>query len=227
MNGDKLVLVQSKNKNSGNTSDFYVSVRDMEGVWRLESCLLPNTAYHIRSGVNDAITFDLNSLAVSVTMTPGWYTASTLATEAQSKIQASPVTGASAVTVVYSSVTGKVTIAHASLNITEFSSSVLGFNTDQTGATSITGDSVCVLSTTDTYNVHIDGAQGQNRDGSAFMIDCTENSGSYIHHRTRDNYEQLIRFPHSTTSMRVHLRDDQGRAISINGAHLSFTLAKI
>ena len=225
MNGDKLVRIQSKDKSTGTTSDFYCTVRDMQGVWRLESCLLPNCSYHIRTGINSTINFTANSVDYTAEISEGWYTSASLATEASSVMSTAYTPGT--MTVTYNSTTGKMSTTNDQTHSMSVTCPALGYTTASASGVTTPGDSVVVLSSTDAYHAHIEGAHGQNRTGSSFMINNNANSGEFIYHRDRDTYTQLIRFPHSTTNMRVHLRDDEGRAISINGAHWSFVLSKI
>jgi len=221
---ERLLRIRSTTRTSGNSSDFYTPTRDMKGTWKVESVVLPNTAYNIRTGVNSSMYLTVNAVVADVNLTEGFYTASTLATHASAVINAVP--SISSVTVTYSSATGKMTVAHATLDIVMTSAPAIGFTTSQAAATSIVGDAVVVLRTTDVYNIFLDGAEGENRTNCAFMVENNVNSNEFIHHRSSDQYAQFVNFRNSTNTLHVTLKDDTGVAISVNGAEWSFVLSK-
>jgi len=82
----KIVVIDSKDKNSGSTSDFKfslsTSINDVKKI-RLVSCSIPNTSYNVRTGVNDQISITelTGTLTFSATINPGSYSISDLLLE--------------------------------------------------------------------------------------------------------------------------------------------------
>jgi len=229
---DTIVRFQSRDKSSGNSSNYYATTHTIKGTWQLMSVLMPNTAYNVRAGINDTVTLTVGATTDTVTLVAGYYTATTLAAEAATRINAGSI---SSITCAYSTLTGKISLTHAS-NITVTTAPALGWDTvTATAATTVTADNVLVLRTTDVYNVEIDQSEGQNRLGTgawprpyAFMVEVNENSGEFIHYESSSSeLKQLIHFPNDMSTLHVTLRDDAGNAISLNGADWSFCLRRV
>ena len=179
MFGDSLVRISSEDRTSGSSTDFRIVTRDMRGTWELQSVLLPNAHYNINS-TNNTILITIASMAsgVTITITNGFYTGSTLATEATSKINA--YGSFSGVSATYSSITGKISLSHSSNNITVTLANGLGFTSTSSTSTTVTGDSIISLGI-NSYRIFIDDCDSEFRDGCSFSVANNVNTMEYIY----------------------------------------------
>ena len=88
----------------------------------------------ISAGVNDALTLDINGVSTSIVLTAGTYTAQTLATELQSRINSASELSAAGITVAVTQSAGVMTITSSSYGSTS-SVAITGGN----GATDLLG----------------------------------------------------------------------------------------
>lgn len=236
---DTIVRIQSKDRDSGTSSDFRVTTSsNLKGVWQVMSCILPDTLHTIRAGINDSVTLSVGSIpSETVTLAAGYYTGANLATEAASKINAGSFSGISAA---FSSLTNKISLTHSSSLITVTSAPGLGWDTaTATPATTVTADNVIVTRQTDCYNIMIDECEGQNvcaTRRSAFFIEQEHVGREYSLSVRGDTYlsfadmpnlsGQHVYFRRDIPTMHVYIHDDQGRAVNLHGAEWSFVLRR-
>ena len=232
---EQLIRIRSADRLTGyDENDFVINTRRLVGTYEVEHVLLPNTAYHIKTGVND--TFELTVATVgaeTITIPPGFYTSTTLVTNLTTAVNAG---GFSGITCAYDQVSGKLSFTHGSLNLSVTSvAPAIGFSSvTATPHTTITADDVLVLVTVNTYQIHIDNCEGQVRNGTGSIRDPTfivevgfENAQEFVHYKASEDMSQLIHFPVEQSELRIFLRDEAGRTVDLNGANWSFIIRKI
>lgn len=233
---EQLIRIRSADRESGYTeNDFVVKTRRLLGTYLLAHALIPNTAYHIKTGIND--TFQLNVATVgteTITIPPGYYTTTTLVSNLTTALNAPAAF--SGLTCTYDQVSGKLSFTHGSLAISIVGTApMIGWSSaTATPATTITADDVLVLITVNTYQIHIDGCEGQVRNGTGVIVDPTfivevgfENSQEFVHFKSSEDLQQLIYFPTEQAELRIQVKDEAGRAVDLHGADWAFILRKI
>ncbi len=157
MTSIKYFTVSSSNRTSGSHSDFKVTLsHPIERIKKLflETIIIPKTWYTIMSGINDNIPFEVATTDFTATLVEGLYSASELATEVQTQMNAAYIPD-NLFTCVVSTLTKKFTIAHPSAtSILEFATrptaivaSTLGYNNvDTADVLSHEGDNIYNLS---------------------------------------------------------------------------------
>lgn len=140
------LVLSSRDRISGTKDNFVVQVNNIAHIEKMSirKIIVPLTWYQINQ-YNNQLEFN-DGTQRSITITPGVYSISSLATEIQTQMNASP--SALTFTVTFNDTTKKYTIAETSgptafalnLNISNSIYEIIGFPlTNQTGATSYTG----------------------------------------------------------------------------------------
>lgn len=170
-----MLKIDSAQRATGTCSNFIIRLNQpMSGGFRVRAAYMPNSFYNINSG-NNQLTF--NSLVATVT--PGFYSATDLATGLATAMNAV----SSGYAVSYSSITGKFTITNATpftLSVSSLSR-ILGLTAASPSATTQT-TGVVNLSAVRAYNFLINDQRGGIEDlttGNSwtFSIPCTVQSG--------------------------------------------------
>ena len=233
---EQLIRIRSADRESDyDENNFVVKTRRLLGTYLVEHALIPNTAYHIKTGIND--TFQLNLASVgerTITIPPGFYTSTSLVNNLATAANAA--SGFSGITCAYDTVSGKLSLTHGSLALSIVGTApALGWSVaTATPATTITADDVLVLVTVNTYQIHIDGCEGQVRNGTGilrdptFIVECGfETAQEFIHFKSSEDLQQLIYFPVQQSELHIRVKDEAGRAVDMNGADWAFILRKI
>lgn len=232
----QLIRIQSADRQSGYTeNDFVVTTRRLLGTYLLEQALIPNTAYHIKTGINDTFQLMEGADTATITIPAGFYTSSTLVTALTTACNVPSTHNNIAAS--YDSTTGKLSLTDS----TPDNLSIVGTAPDlgwsvatATPDATITADNVLVLTTVNTYQVHIDACEGQVTNGTGVISDPTfivevgsENSQEFVHYKSESDLRQLIYFPVEQSELHIVLKDEAGRAVDLNGANWSFILRKM
>lgn len=226
------LLIRSADRTSASdpTHQFAISFREpLDGKYRLAYCMIPDSVYNVRTGVNDMIYFNDNATNKSATLSAGYYTGSSLAAAV-----ASVMTTASAFqvyTCAYSTTTGKIaTSAGANFyfrwSVTAASAAVvMGYNaTDTPAATSSASTNVLGLSGLLSLFIDIKeaslGGNIQSVDGlqSHLYIPLNTGFGAYVS-LEEQNLPQDIVFSQATRLLSISIRDSSNALVDLNGAN--------
>lgn len=223
---------------SGQNSQIRFNFRDFEYIDQVTQVSLidysiPNTAYIVNSR-NNKVYFETDADgALTATIANGDYTGTTLATELSTKMS---LLSSSAITVTYSSSTGKLSFVIAAgtlrvkfaTNTTYSARKLLGFNAeDTTAAASFDSTNIIDLSTFKHYFINIKELPMANK---SVQTNIDERNGdfvipiesSFLEFDYRGNSEiQIIRLDgyrhfHYLT---VEIKDQDGNYVDFNGAH--------
>jgi len=232
---EQLIRIRSADREAGYTeNDFVIKTRRLIGTHIVEQALIPNTAYHIKTGLNDTFQLDVGGTTETIAIPPGFYTSTTLVTNLTTALNAPAAF--SGLTASFDQVSGKLSFTHGSLALSVVGTApMLGWSSaTATPATTITADDVLVLVTVNTYQIHIDGAEGQVRNGTGIIRDPTfivevgsENAQEFIHFKQSEDLRQLVYFPVEQSELRIYLKDEMGRAVDLNGSDWAFILRKV
>ena len=233
---DQLIRIRSADREAGYTeNDFVIKTRHLVGTYLVEHALIPNTAYHIKTGINDTFQLDVASVGTeTITIPPGFYTSTTIVNNLTTALNAPAAF--SGLSCTYDQVSGKLSFHHGSLNLSIVGTApMLGWSSaTATPDTTITADDVLVLVTVNTYQIHIDGCEGQVRNGTGairdptFIVECGfENAQEFIHFKRSEDLRQLVYFPVEQSELRIYLKDEAGRTVNLHGGNWAFILRKI
>jgi len=233
---EQLIRIRSADRESGyDENDFIIQTRRLRGTYLVENVLIPNTAYHIKTGINDTFQLREGADTDTITIPAGFYTSSTLVAALTTACNV-PATHNN-ITASFDSTTGKLSLTDSTpdnLSIVG-TAPALGWSVaTATPSATITADNVLLLSTVNTFQVHISNCEGQVRNGTgsisdpSFIVEVgSENSQEYVHYKASEDLQQLIHFPVEQSELRITLKDEQGRAVDLNGADWAFILRKI
>jgi hypothetical protein len=217
------IVIRSRDRSSTSTSASKAKF-SLPG-WNLANCrsieLLYfqayNVSYTIQQGINDTVTFTENSVSKSCTVTPGQYTASTLATELASDLTTASG-GYNTYTCVYSTSTRKLTFAATNAFTLTFTSSSktpwreCGF-TDSSGTQSVNSSTgtACTslypvnLSSPLYWIVQIPQLGYVNTDSSdiqySYIIPITVDQNAVIEYNHKQLWTQIIPIDSSKTPL--------------------------
>lgn len=231
MNEPVLFIVKSADRTSGTSSNFVWHNKEMSQMLfnirelELMSVHIPNTIYNIRTGVNN--TFTINRGTNTVTLSAGMYTIDTLVSAVQTALGVTD--GATTWTVTYSSTTGRVTIAGTNaFTITWGTTSpkqALGFSTDTTSNTTVTGDQSYTL--VHPYEIYITILEfgrpirtTNARDFPTFVVDVLQPTNNVIIYVADQNTPQKIIFSPLKTidQLTVRLSMYGNESVDLNGS---------
>ena len=243
MSQNKLYLIRSRDRQlnypshnfainlSGDTIDV--------GNYHLQFANVQNTSYTVRTNVNDTIYFNENSTNKSATITPGYYTSSTIAAAIKSAMDTASSAFAT-FTVTFSSATQKLTIASTqnfSLTFGTYTARsiarLLGFNAaDTTAATSAIGNNVINFGEPLSFAIRIREAADYNVsciNGSyaSFVIPMDVGYGEYKYYRSNYDFPQYCRFTTRCTRLNIEIRDFEGNILDLNGSDFELCLRKV
>ena len=213
----------------------------------LHTATIPYSFYNVRTGVNDKVYYTSAGSDGDITLTHGNYSATGLASELKTKIEA--VVHAAPVTIVYSRETIKFgyTIAGIASFIFRFSettasaSDLLGFYDGEDTAMTIGVNTLSSKAIDLNDSIHglyirqniatkgtLDNEQGTFSNILA-RLPISTNAGGIIFYSPSDNdHETMVSAPLIQT-IGVKLTDDRNRAIDLNGLHwqMSFKISYI
>lgn len=228
MSYSKLFLSSKEREPSSvSTSDFRLKLPRpiLAGEhYRLIYTQIPQTIYNISSQNNTFVFNDGGPNALAIP--EGFYTATTIATELQSQLNA---VSALTFTVSFSDTTQKITIG-ATGSFTVLMNGVnspLGFDTT-TSATSHTATEILNLEVVDALFIHIneireiDYIQG----GSTFAIPSNVNQLQVIDYNENSGFRQTITFNNPCSVLTIRLTDEDNRVADLNGSDWYFILEK-
>lgn len=232
---DQLIRIRSADREPGyDENDFVIQTRRLQGTYLLEQALVPNTAYHIKAGVNDTFQLDVAGTTKTITVPPGFYNPSTLTANLTTALnQPSEFSG---LTCSYDDISGKLSFSHASLALSVVGTApALGWSSaTATPDTTITADDVLVLTTVNAYLFHISNCEGQIRNGTGVLSDPTfivevgfENAQEFVHFKASEDLQQLIHFAVEQSELRITLKDEKGRSVDLNGSDWAIILRKV
>lgn len=229
------LILNSKHKtaNSVGTHDFTIELKNsIQGRYKVNACVIPNTFYNINSYCN-VLYFD-DGTPRSVTITPSNYSASTLATAIQTALNAS---GSSITfTVTQSSATNKMTIAGDSAFTLKFGTNTtnsiakrIGFiDADTSSALSHVGTNVIDIAYPRMVFVDINQRPNvaSSGNGTGTMVFPIESSSSDLSiFKSESSFEMYIDFE-LTNIIECKIRDDDNKPLDLNGADWFIQLQK-
>lgn len=239
MSSIKNLLVNSKYRNTGTTSNFsyqlLVAIINPKKV-ALENIQIFNTAYTINNNNNKLYWTDSASVTHISTLTNGNYSATSLCEHVETILNADN-TGANTYTVTFSIITGKITITNSASNfsLTFYTNTlnscayVLGFNDEnKTSALTYTGDNVVNLNTK-YYTVHTDLLNTNNTHQSdqinsiIAIVPNNVNFGDCICYSP--NLAKSFELNQTEiSSIQFYIKDDRKNIIDLNGVDWSMNL---
>ena len=238
-----LFLLRSKDRtaNSANSHNFQLDLKGTSidaGTYNIEFINMQNTAYTIRTGVNTTIYFTEDATNKTASLTPGYYTESTLPTAIKTALDTASG-GFATFTVTISASTKRLTIASTqafSLTFgTNTSASIaktLGFLPTDTGAaTSQTATQIVNLSDPLSANIQIKQATagGFSCLGGAWgqiLVPLDVQFGYYKAYTT-DDFPQKLIFNKKTSKLEIEVRDLEGNLLDLNGSEFEMLLRQI
>lgn len=166
--------ISSVKRTSGSISNFVCDFSNspiQPGNYALVSGMFSNT-FHNVNDFNNKIYFKEGTVSLTATLTNGFYNSSTILANIKASLEAISVSGGASLTytVSSSSFTNSLTISVSSGNIQYLKSTnklnsanyLIGFTTDTSATTSLTGDLTINLTDTYSYNVRLEGQGIQN-----------------------------------------------------------------
>lgn len=232
------LLVRSLDRSISSTSssDFRVDFKSsLGGRYLLSYLRLPVTVYNVNTN-NQQIPFQESGVPKFAELTPGQYTASTLATEIGTQMTAA--SGISNFTATYDTKTSKFTITSTNnfmliYNLFPGSTSryLLGFNSATTSnATSHTSDNVADLSYPGSICINVrenvDPTFTTTTGFNATFYIPINNSFGYPQYLDAQSLPQTIELGERTKSLTINITDTSGVAISLNGIEWEMLLRR-
>lgn len=229
-----LLLINSKDRASHSTSstDFEIELKyPIEGMYQIQSCVIPNTFYNITS-LNNVIYFN-DGGSKSATLDPGIYDISDLTAAIKSKMDAaSTIT----FTVTLGSTSHKLNINGDSAFTLEFgtqtsnsAASILGYPANDTSsATDQEATNVIDLSVPKSVIIDIEDSYSfETTSGSTGSLYIPlEVNGSDVNIWKSSNAFNLFVKLQRSSKINVKLRDSQKNPLSLNGADWEIMLQK-
>lgn len=238
------VILRSKdrtNYNNTSSSDFELELKEPieSGVYQLVYGSIPNTFYNVPStnNMNKFVIFETDT-EYTITITPGNYTASSLATELETQLDASAATNT--FTVTYSSATGKLTFTTNTSDV-EFrfgtyqydSAEILGFNFETFTATTGGNEAPNVVNLAHQHAFicevnHINNFySSSNSNNMSFYIPFDVGASDVLTFKQDHQFKQTIRFFQNENHIKIILRDSESRLVDLNGANFELVIQKI
>ena len=223
--------IKSSDRLQGDPEDFVVECTSFEGMvvktMELNSVEIPNSIYPFTSS-NNVITFNEGGGDLTATITAGSYSASQLATEIKTRMDAA---GSDTYTITVNDNTKKMTIASTGTFTLKFSEDnspyyELGFtNSDTSSAASHTGTNVVRLSGLDFIYLVIRNytQMGSDSNGNSysFKIPLNRPFDDIIFYTKNTGFDQTM-YSQNTyplqSQMTIKLFDPNGNSISLNGS---------
>ena len=193
---------------------------------KLIGCIIPNSQYLINDN-NKTLTIEASSTDYTFTLTKGFYTPSTLATELQTQLNTNSFS--STFTVSQSSTTNKFRIQSTISVILKFSQNtssgkILGFGSSNTSSTmDITGTNIYDLSGTRYYKLRIPETNNFidsniNKINESFIIPNNVNSGEYNYITENTNIiNEIENRQNRIDKLTIELFDDENNYVDLNG----------
>lgn len=237
----KQLTINSLDRNVGSNSTTDYNVNILPAItnakkFTLASASIPNTTYNVSSSNNTLYWTDSTTATFTTTISPGSYSATTLA----SAIQTAMNSVSSGYMASYSSTTYLLTVANSGLtfyfsfgtNTTNSLAYVMGFATNGTLAASQTGQNVVNLAGAQFYYLVIDQIPCQCRGanavdyGSFVVINEVAPDGSINYFNENQNYNTYeIGGGINLNVLHVQLKTWNNQLINLNGADWSFTMS--
>ena len=217
-------IFSSNNKWVYSPSKSYLNVKD----FKLTGCIIPNTQYLIHDN-NNSLTITYLATDYIFTLTKGFYTPSTLATELQTQLNTNGF-GAT-FTISQSSTTHKFRFQCTGSIIYKFASNsslakILGFTvSNTTSSTDITGANIYDLSGSKYYNLRINEINNAldtniTQINQSFVIPNNVNFGEYNYLTDNTNIINDIRnMQNRIDKLTIELFDDENNLVNLNGAN--------
>lgn len=197
----KTLVINSADRNSGNSNNYVIkfpsAMKNVKGV-KLLSVQLPNTIYNITTS-NNGLAFTLGSTLYTFTISPGAYTASTLANIIQTGMTnqvANSWNVSLDTTSLKTVITGTSAFVLNLSNAISTMNAILGFGTTDTSSATIQTSTNCFnLGIPTPLYIDID-ELGRNISSSdkslhTFVIQMTQNSTSFANYRTMSDFRQM------------------------------------
>lgn len=244
MTSSDFIILRSKDRSSGDSEDITLTLDEsVKGTYEVKFMSLVNSLYNVIESENDRVyIYEGGATQVTATLTPGYYTTSTLATEVATRL--SSASAGEDYTCTYSSTTGKFTIAAVGVttfifnfgtNTTRRANVLLGFNAaDQSvAATSQVSDNVADLATHKMIAVKIE--EDANRHVTlpggtevSFILPISDSSfGSLFNYKSNSQIGQYVKFNSQFNVLNISLYADDGDLIDLNGIDYILGLKKI
>lgn len=226
-----------RNVSDDPSNAFYTFGTNLDGEYDLRCLLLTNTFYNVDS-TNNKIYFNENSSNKTATITPGYYTVSTITTAVKSALDTASG-GYNTFTVSIDSATKKMTFSASNNFSFVFTSELTPYNTahdilgigyrNTTAATSYTATNIVNLGDPMSVYINIDAADNQFMSASNDVFGCifvplVKVYGEVIE-INQLNYPQTIKIKH-TNRLRIQIRDADGQIRGLNGGRFQMWLSK-
>ena len=242
LGSENTVLIKSSDRESYSTGshDFTIQAEFLlDGLYRVVSVLIPNSVYSVRTGINDKVYFTYGAAARTATIPPGDYTGTTIASNLASVMNAE-IDGSDPFSVVYSAVTGKLTVSSSGSNFgfafgTNTAASarkVIGFNAaNQTEAASKVSDNKIDVSGINLIFLRvgkgsstIKSLTGASVHGSIYLPLAV--SSGYFSLLTSNDIPQVVRFEREK-NIKISLHDEDNNTADLNGVEWVLVLQRI
>lgn len=233
----KYLLIRSRDRDSGSSHNFKMVLKNplKDEEYELVSLIMPNGFYNVNNN-NNKIYFNDGS-DQTATLTNGNYSASSLATEIQTQMNAA---SSHSFTCTYSTATSKFTISDGTGNFslkfaTNTSASaryLLGFDESDTSATSSKiSDNLIDISNPQMIFVNISQAGDNLRDTknaifADLFLPLDVSFGEMKYFKPGEEEKQTVKFVY-TNNLEVYLRDENNDTVDLNGLEWSIVLKKI
>lgn len=214
----------------------------------LHTATIPYSFYNVRVGVNDKVYYTSAGVDGEITLTDGNYSATGLASELKTKLEAS-IGGGFTIVTTYSretikftfTITGVASFSFRFSATTATASELLGFYSGEDTAMTIGVGTLCEKAIDLNDSIHglyirqniatkgtLDNEQGTFSNILA-RLPINTNAGGIIFYSPSDNdHETMVSTP-TIQTIGVKLTDDRNRAIDLNGLHwqMSFKISYI
>lgn len=205
----KNILIRSKDRTSGDPHNFAIEFKadNLDGKYVVKNVSLPNSFYNVNSS-NNVVYFYETGASTSATIPVGNYTASSLATQLKTSMDAvSTVT----YTITYSNISGKFTFVSSGNSNFEWGSNtansaryLLGFNEEDTSPTT-SQESTNVINLSPYPHIGIDIQEDSHpnyitaeRAHSSIIVPLSVSFGSY-QVLPMDDFRQIVSLPRTRT----------------------------
>ena len=232
------LLLKSSDRTSGTSTDFVLTFKDtLFSSYVLQWSVIPHGVYTVRTGVNDKIYLTENAVSLTATLSPGNYTATTLATEIAAQLNGTLTDATNTVTLddstqkyTFDFSTNTHTVGFEWGTYTTASARVLlGFNeADVAAATTQVSTNMVDMSTPREIGVRIREAQklgyktaakplyssassyirqSQNPRSGTLVFPLTVPFGALNYHTALEHHAQRVDFYRQTKTLHVTLID--------------------
>lgn len=226
------LIIRSNQRLSGTPTNFQIQLADnlRDSSYKLNYASIPVSFYTVTSS-NNTFYWSEGSTAITCTLTPGFYTATSLASSLGTAMTSA---GTQTYTISYSNITALITITAGSnfsitmgTNTTNSLASITGFNTNLSANTSQTAPNIVNLSPITALQVnieHLSNFTDCSFNSSTFFIPVTGNPLDIIQYTPPDQFPQYITFSGQRQIVSVSLTDQNSQAINLNGLDFFFIL---